>query len=163
VILCGCGRIGRPVAIVLEAANLPYIAIESDLVRFRAAREAGRRVLFGDATRIPVLVRTGVERARAVVVTFHESQASERVLRHASQRNRAAELIVSVPDESRATPLVEAGATVVFPENLAAGLALAGQVLRARGVPEDESARIIREARVELTPALGGYVGQPLS
>src|SRR4030088_1484128 len=35
VILCGCGRVGRPVSLVLEAAKAAYIAVEFDLTRFR--------------------------------------------------------------------------------------------------------------------------------
>jgi hypothetical protein len=34
IIVCGCGRVGRLVACVLEAAKMPYLAIEADLARF---------------------------------------------------------------------------------------------------------------------------------
>jgi CPA2 family monovalent cation:H+ antiporter-2 len=47
VILCGCGRVGRPVSLVLKATKVPYIAIEFDLIRFRRAKKAGHKVVFG--------------------------------------------------------------------------------------------------------------------
>src|ERR1700704_4695099 len=40
VVLCGCGRVGRPVSLVLQAANASYIAVESDLIRFRRAKKS---------------------------------------------------------------------------------------------------------------------------
>jgi CPA2 family monovalent cation:H+ antiporter-2 len=159
VILCGCGRVGRPVAVVLEVAGIPYIAIESDLDRFRRAKAAGHNVVFADASHSRILDRSGVERASAVVVTFKERQSVERVLRHARHRNAQAPLIVSAADDADLPALVEAGATVVFPEHLAAGLALAGQLLRLGGHSEEQTAHILTRARAQLTPALGGHVG----
>jgi CPA2 family monovalent cation:H+ antiporter-2 len=159
IVLCGCGRVGRPVAVVLELAGIPYIAIESDLERFRRAKAAGHNVVFADASHSRILDRAGIERASAVVVTFKKRQSVERVLRHARHRNAQAPLIVSAADDADIPALLEAGATVVFPEHLAAGLALAGQVLRLRGQSEEETARILTRARAEITPALGGHVG----
>src|SRR4030081_3378001 len=70
VILCGCGRVGRLVSLVLEAAKVPYIAVESDLMRFRRAKKSGHKVVFGVAGRKRVLEAAGVTRARIVVVTL---------------------------------------------------------------------------------------------
>jgi CPA2 family monovalent cation:H+ antiporter-2 len=159
VILCGCGRVGRPVAVVLELAGVPYIAIESDVDRFRRAKTAGHNVVFADASHSRILDRSGVERARAVVVTFNEWQSVQRVLRHARHRAAQVSLIVSAADDADVSALVEAGATVVFPEHLAAGLALAGQVLRLGGHSEEQTARILTQAREQIMPALGGHVG----
>jgi hypothetical protein len=50
-------------------------------------------------------------------------------------------------DPTDLSALVEAGATIVFPEHLAAGLALAGQVLRLRGHSEEQAASIVTSAR----------------
>src|SRR6267154_2943738 len=67
VILCGCGRVGRLVSLVLEAAKVPYIAVEADLIRFRRAKKSGHKVEFGDADRKRVLEAAGDNRARLVV------------------------------------------------------------------------------------------------
>jgi monovalent cation:H+ antiporter-2, CPA2 family len=69
----------RLVAAVLEAAGLPFVAIESDIVRFRAANRLGHRVVFGDPSRRRVLEPAGISRARVVVVTFGtDASASNR-------------------------------------------------------------------------------------
>src|SRR3981081_1728698 len=110
VILCGCGRVGRPVALVLEAAKASYVAIESDLVRFRRAKKSGHRVVFGDAGRKKILEAAGVARARLVVVTFDRRHAVERILHYAREKNIAAYSIESAADDQEILPLARAGA-----------------------------------------------------
>src|SRR5260370_8835684 len=133
VILCGCGRVGRLVSLVLEAAKVPYIAVESDLMRFRRAKKSGHKVVFGDAGRKRVLEAAGVTRARLVVVTFDRRHAVERILHYAREQNPAVSSIVSVPDDQEIISFVRAGASTVFPENLAAGLALSHPALSCSG------------------------------
>ena len=152
VILCGCGRIGRLVAVTLEAAKLPYIAIESDLTRFRESKRAGHNVVFGDASRPPTLHRSRVQRARLLVVTFDERRAVERLLHEARQHHPEIVSIVSAADDRELSGIVEAGATVVFAENLAAGLTLSDQVLLFSGLSQERAASIVSEVRVELNP-----------
>ena len=160
VILCGCGRVGRPVALVLEAAKAPYIAIESDLMRFRRAKQSGHKVVFGDAGRKRVMEAAGVARARLVVVTFDRRHLIERILHYVRQQNPTASSVVSAADDQGISSLALAGASTVFPENIAAGLALADQVLLVCGFSQDDAARIITAVRAELHPELRGRVGR---
>jgi monovalent cation:H+ antiporter-2, CPA2 family len=150
VILCGCGRVGRLVALVLEAAKISYLAIESDLTRFRETRRSGHNVIFGDGSRSRFLDRAGVEGAKLLVVTFDERQAVARLLHHARHRNPAIASIISAADDVALSELADAGATVVFPENLAAGLALADQALLLSGLSQEQAARVISEVRADL-------------
>jgi CPA2 family monovalent cation:H+ antiporter-2 len=159
VILCGCGRVGRLVSLVLEAAKVPYIAVESDLMRFRRAKKSGHNVVFGDAGRKRVLEAAGVARARIVVVTFDRRHVVERILHYAREQNPAVSSIVSAPDDQEILPLTRAGAGTVFPENFAAGLALADQVLLVCGFSQDNAANIVTTVRAELNPELRGRVG----
>jgi CPA2 family monovalent cation:H+ antiporter-2 len=160
VILCGCGRVGRPVSLVLEAAKAPYIAIESDLIRFRRSKKSGHKVVFGDAGRKRVLEAAGVARARLVVVTFDRRHTVERILHYSREQNPAVSTIVSAADDQEILPLARAGAGTVFPENIAAGLALADQVLLVCGFSQDDAANIITAIRAELHPELRGRVGR---
>ena len=160
VILCGCGRVGRLVSLVLEAAKVPYIAVESDLMRFRRAKKSGHKVVFGDAGRKRVLEAAGVTRARLVVVTFDRRHAVERILHYAREQNPAVSSIVSVADDQEIISFVRAGASTVFPENVAAGLALADQVLLVCGFSQDTAANIVTTVRAELNPELRGRVGR---
>jgi monovalent cation:H+ antiporter-2, CPA2 family len=159
VLLCGCGRVGHLVALVLEAAHVPYVAVESDLARFRWAKKLGHTVVFGDAGRKRVLEAAGASRASMVVITFDRLHAVERVLHNAHAENANILSIVSATDDREATALVNAGAGTVFPENFAAGLALADQVLLSYGFSQGDAAQVVIAVRAELSPALIGRVG----
>jgi CPA2 family monovalent cation:H+ antiporter-2 len=159
VLLCGCGRVGHLVALVLEAAKVPYITVESDLARFRRAKKLGHKVVFGDASRKRVLEAAGISRARMIVVTFDRRRAVERLLHNARQGNPSVSSIVSASDDQDVAALVTAGAGTVFPENFAAGLVLADQVLLSCGFSQDDAADIVTAVRAELNPELSGRVG----
>jgi CPA2 family monovalent cation:H+ antiporter-2 len=159
VLLCGCGRVGRLVAVVLEAAKVAYVAIESDLTTFREARHRGHNVVFGDASRRRILEAAGLDRARLLVVTFDRRSAVERLLHHTRQRNPSVPSIVSTADDRDMAALAMAGAAAVFPENLAAGLALAHQALLLTGFTQDDAAGVITKVRAELNPEPRGRVG----
>ena len=49
VLIAGFGRVGETVANMLEAADVPYIAIDADVDRVIRARRLGYRVFFGSA------------------------------------------------------------------------------------------------------------------
>jgi CPA2 family monovalent cation:H+ antiporter-2 len=159
VLLCGCGRVGRLVATALEAAKIPYIAIESDLARFKEAQKQGHMIVHGDAAHRRILSTAGLAKARLVVITFDRHAAVERILKFAREGEAAIPCVVSTTDERDMTSLVAAGATVVFPENLAAGLALADQSLLLCGLTQQEAGQIITTLRAELNPELRERVG----
>lgn len=159
VLLCGCGRVGRLVATALEAAKIPFIAIEADLARFKEAQRGGHATVHGDAAHGRILAAAGLAKARLVVITFDRHAAVERILKFAREQEAAVPCVVSTADDRDITSLVDAGATVVFPENLAAGLALADQSLLLCGLTQQEAGHIITTLRAELNPELRERVG----
>jgi CPA2 family monovalent cation:H+ antiporter-2 len=159
VILCGCGRIGGPVAAALEAAGLAYVAIEKDFARYRRARDQGYRVLFADAGRLGVLAGAGADRCRLIVLTFDSPRESGRILAKAKHAAPHVHRLASAPDEASSAELIAQGADVVFPENLAAGLGLADQALLLCGLDQEAAAHLITELRARLNPELGGCGG----
>lgn len=159
VLLLGCGRIGRQVAAVLEAAGVPYVALEIDPARYQLAVKRGHRVILADASRLRLLDAAGVARARLIIMTFSYHRLVERILHHARQVNPSVQSLVSAADEADLARLAQTGATAVFPENLAAGLALGNQALLLLGRAHEEAARVVTELRVLLNPELEGHLG----
>jgi CPA2 family monovalent cation:H+ antiporter-2 len=159
IILLGCGRVGRLVASVLDAARVPYLAIESDFQRFREAQRRGHRILLADGSRARVLRAPGLRNARLLVITFAHRRPLERALHHARHENQNLSALVSVEDDCRIDFAVRAGASVVYPENLAAGLGLGDQALLLFGLSQDEAAQAVASVRLALYPELGECVG----
>ncbi|MFL0585511.1 NAD-binding protein [Sphingomonas olei] len=156
VVLAGCGPVGRLVATALEDCGVRYVAIERDPDRLRQAQAQGHNVVFGDATRRGILRAAGADRATAVVALLNSRQRLEHLIHEVRSLDAGLPVIVSTRDASALEPLVRAGATHVFPENLAAGLALATQTLITLGVPARDAVERIRALRVELNPELAG-------
>jgi monovalent cation:H+ antiporter-2, CPA2 family len=150
VILCGCGRVGRLVATVLESAKIPYIAIEMDLHRFRAARRQGHEVVFADARHHRILEAAGLDRALLVAITFDQLSTVERILHRVRTLEPTPASLVSTADDLDIARFLQLDATAVFPENLAAGLALADRALLLCGKTEDDAARIVNTVRAGL-------------
>jgi monovalent cation:H+ antiporter-2, CPA2 family len=77
----------------------------------------------------------------------------------ARQENPTVSSIVSATDDQDVATLATAGAGTIFPENFAAGLTLADQVLLSCGFSQDDAAAFVTAVRAELNPELIGRVG----
>jgi CPA2 family monovalent cation:H+ antiporter-2 len=147
VILCGFGRVGQNVARVLESHNFEYIALDLDPARIRAARQVGDPVIFGDSADDEMLMRAGLERASAVVISFADPGTSIGILRSIRALRREVPILVRTQDDSRLNELREAGATDVVPETLEASLMLVSQVLMLLNVPVVKVVRTVSDIR----------------
>jgi K+:H+ antiporter len=70
VVICGYGILGQRVAARLDAAAIPFVAIEHDGRSFRQSRDKGAPVHFGNAVSRQFLERIGIDRARAVFIAM---------------------------------------------------------------------------------------------
>ena len=147
VILCGFGRVGQNVARVLESHNFEYIALDLDPARIRAARHAGDPVMFGDSTDEEMLIRSGLERASAVIITFADPSTSIAILRSIRRLRQDVPVLVRTADDARLEELRAAGASEVVPETFEASLMLVSQALILLNVPVVKVVRTVSEIR----------------
>jgi voltage-gated potassium channel len=66
-LVCGFGRVGRQVVRDLRAAGASYVVIDHDPASLEVAAAAGVPWLEGDASDDELLLRAGIERARALI------------------------------------------------------------------------------------------------
>jgi CPA2 family monovalent cation:H+ antiporter-2 len=157
VILCGYGRSGQNLARILEAEGVPFIALDEDPKRVKEAAAAGDNVVFGDCTRAEVLTAAGINRARAVVISFAHTPTALQVMATARNLRPSAPIIVRTLDESDLDRLMEAGAMEVVPEVLEGALMLGSQTLLMAGVPLGSVLKRIRTMRELRYSTLRGY------
>ncbi|MCS6787497.1 MAG: cation:proton antiporter [Thiobacillaceae bacterium] len=157
VILCGYGRTGQSLARLLEAEDVPYIALDHDPKRVAAAAAAGENVVFGESTRLEVLLAAGLRRAKAVVITFAHTRAALHTIAAVQSVKPELPIIVRTVDETDLDQLRAAGATEVVPEVMEGALMLGSQTLLMAGVPLARVLRRIRATREERYAALRGY------
>lgn len=157
VIVCGYGRSGQNLSRFLEQEGIPFIALDVDPHRVKAAAVAGESVVYGDAGRREVLMAAGLNRAKAVVVTYADVKSSMRVLHHVHELHPELPVIVRTLDDTDLEKLRDAGATEVVPEVLEGSLMLASHTLMLLGVPFTRVFKRVRQVREQRYSLLRGY------
>ncbi|MFA5122485.1 cation:proton antiporter [Zavarzinia sp.] len=133
VLIAGFGRVGRTVAEVMMANDLPYVALDVSTQAVAAARKAGYDAYYGDC-RLPAVLRSvGIARASLVVIALDNVPASLATLQAVRQLVPDMPVIARAHDLTSARNLHGAGATEVVPEAIEASLQLAGSALRHHG------------------------------
>jgi CPA2 family monovalent cation:H+ antiporter-2 len=151
VIIGGFGRVGETVARVLDAEQIPYVAIDLNADLVAAKRNDGREIFYGDAGRREILERIGGPAARAFVVTPDKPEAAELMVRAIREQWPQAPIYARGLDADHAVRLLRTGASFVVPEALEGSLQLAGRVLEELGLPDDAvDARIDQERDAEM-------------
>jgi CPA2 family monovalent cation:H+ antiporter-2 len=157
IIVCGYGRSGQNLARMLEAEDIPYVAIESDPQRVREASADGSSVAYGDSSRREALVSAGLAKARAVAITFANTPIALKILHHVHQERPGLPVIVRTVDDTEIDKLMAAGATEVIPEVLEGSLMLASSSLLVLGVPLNRVLKRIRAVREERYDLFRGF------
>ncbi len=158
VIIVGFGRIGQNIATLLHEDQFDYLALDLDAQRVRHARDAGFRVVYGDASRTAILETARVAEALALVITHDQLEAARRTVHLARQMNPRLTILVRTRDDSHMDELLEAGATEVLPEGLEASLMLGAQLLLLLGRPESEVNERLAEIRAERYHLLRSFI-----
>lgn len=156
VIICGFGRIGQNLASFLKEEGFSYVALDLDPVLIRSAWEAGEQVFFGDGRKGEILRAAGIERARALVVTFYDHHLSEQIVRNARKESAHIMIVVRTHHDHHLEELEAAGANDVVPESLEASMMLAAHALRHLGVARDEIRALIDKSRLDRYRRLRG-------
>jgi CPA2 family monovalent cation:H+ antiporter-2 len=154
VLVVGYGRVGRLVGDMLDRHDLPWIAIDRDPGFVQQGRRNGHRVYFGDASRVELLERCGLDHARAVVVTMDSPEAAEAVVATARGHRPDLTIVARARDARHAARLYELGATDAVPETIEASLQLSEAVLVDIGVPMGLVIASIHERRDEYRKVL---------
>lgn len=157
VIICGYGRSGQYLARFLIQENIPFIALDVDPARIKEAATAEENVVYGDAGRRVVLQAAGIERAKALVVSYADNPSAMKVLHVVQEHWPTVPVIVRTVDDSNMEKFVNAGAAEVVPEVLEGSLMLASHALVLLGVPLSRVVKRIRQFREERYQLFRGF------
>lgn len=149
VIIAGFGRVGRRIAMLLDQQQVPFVALDIDVAKVTAARQAGVRAFVGDAGRADILVRLHTGAAQALVVTTDDADAAERAVAGIRMDYPSLPIFARARDAEHAQRLAELRATGVVEETVESSLQLAGRVLGATGVPGDAIDQILAQHRAD--------------
>jgi len=147
VVVIGYGRVGQLLGQVFTQQRVPYVAVEHDVERVARLRANGAPIYYGNAGRPDLLHKLGLDRSACLVVTMDQPAAAMRVVQNARKQYPALPIYARSHDEQHAQELREAGATMVVPETLEAGLLLTSFALAALGLPDGDVHAIVAAER----------------
>ncbi|RMH19225.1 MAG: potassium transporter [Gammaproteobacteria bacterium] len=164
VVICGYGWTGQGVGRFLEQEGIEFIALDLDPSRVREARNAGENVVYGDPTRGPVIEASGLDRARAMIITHTNTYASLRTLTKARAIREDLPILVRTRDESDLDRLMQAGATEVIADTVEVSMMLASHLFLLLGGDLDTILKRTGYLHQERYRLLTGYYpGQALA
>ena len=147
VIIAGFGRVGRRVSRILQAGNIPYLAIDSNADRVLDGRQEGFSVFYGDASQVDVLKAAGAGQASVLVCTLDQAVPAVRLVNILRQHHPGIAIHARGRDWQHCEQLLKAGATIAISETLEASLQLGGAVLSTMGFTEEDATALIESLR----------------
>ena len=154
VILAGFGRVGQTVAAMLEAHDIPYVAIDRDADRVARKSRAGKPVYWGNITQPALLRQLGVDCARALVVTMDNRTAVDEAVTAARALRPDLLIVARARDAAHAAHLYHIGVSDAVPETMEASLQLSEAVLVDIGIPMGPVIASIHEQRAAFQAAI---------
>lgn len=130
VVLVGYGRVGRRIAVELEANDIPYVVAEQNRELVEKLREAGIAAVWGDAAEPAVLVQAHIARARVLVVATPDAMNVRQMMEIARTLNPAIETVIRSHNEDEARLLTQETAATVFLGEQQLAQAMARDVVR---------------------------------
>ena len=149
VIVIGYGRVGALVSEMLERHEIEHISTDSNPRLVTRERESGRKIYWGDATRVDFLRACGLAEARAIVLTMNSPRAIEIIVALVRRERPDITIVARARDAHHATVLYGLGATDAIPETIEASLQLSEAVLVDIGIPMGFVIASIHEKRDE--------------
>ena len=146
VIVAGFGRYGQVVTRVLNGLRIRATLIDHDPNQIELVRRFGTKAYYGDATRMDVLERAGIARARLLVVAIDDEAAALRLVRDVRMRLPGLKIIARAHSRSDAFEYLELGVPAVR-ETFASALDAAELALRALDFGPMAARRVVTRFR----------------
>jgi voltage-gated potassium channel len=119
VIICGFGRNGQQAAKTLRAHKIDFVVVEKNDEAMKHHKQDDPSLIYlaGDATEDDLLLRAGVEKAQAVLITLPEDADNVFIVLSARSLNPDVHIISRASHQSATAKLYKAGANnVVMPD-----------------------------------------------
>jgi glutathione-regulated potassium-efflux system ancillary protein KefC/glutathione-regulated potassium-efflux system protein KefB len=140
-IVAGFGRFGQIVGRALDANGFLTATLDSSIEQIGLLRRFGRRVYYGDATRLDLLRSAGAEQAKLLVVAIDDRDQALKLVEEAREAFPHLHILARAYDRRHAYELLGKGAHHVERETFEAALNTATQALRALGYRAHQAER----------------------
>lgn len=149
VIVCGFGRVGQIVCQMLDANNVPYLAIDLDVNAVMMGREMGFNVAYGDTTNRDVLADFGLKprRVKAVVVALDNANTARKCILTIKSIAPRIKIFARARNLADSQMLMREGVAAALPETIESSFMLGYNVLSHVGVSDDKINDLVCDMR----------------
>lgn len=141
VIVAGFGRFGQIAARLLMANDFRVVTLDSSVGQIDLLRKFGRKVHYGDATRLDLLRQAGAEQARLLIVAIDDADKALELVEMAREAFPNLMVLARAYDRPHAYDLYRKGAHDVERETFEGGLAIGRRALQRLGFSERRAQR----------------------
>jgi CPA2 family monovalent cation:H+ antiporter-2 len=139
VIIAGFGRFGQITGRILAANGIAFTAMDKDAEHIEFVRRFGNKVYFGDATRIDLLKKAGIEEARVLLVAIDHSEEITALVKLVQHEFPKVKIIARARHRMHAVELAKLGVSYFVREMFDSALAASKEVLKAYGYSQSEA------------------------
>lgn len=149
VIVCGFGRVGQTVCQMLDAQDIPYIAIDLDVNAVMMGREQGFNVVYGDATNTDVLRDFGLHprRIKSVVVALDNATTARKSILTIKSIAPRIKIFARARNLADSKILIAEGVDVAMPETIESSFFIGYSVLSHIGVNDNDIQDLLDDMR----------------
>lgn len=141
VIVAGFGRFGQIAARLLLLNGFNVVTLDSSVEQIDLLRKFGRKVYYGDASRLDLLRSAGAARARLLIVAVDDPDKTVEIVETARAAFPNLAILARAWDRRHAYQLVRSGADEVEREVFEGGLAVGRRALQRLGFSERRATR----------------------
>jgi CPA2 family monovalent cation:H+ antiporter-2 len=147
IVIAGYGRVGQNIAQGLYNAGIPYLIIDIDPGRVSDARASGRPRMYGDASNIHVLSRAGLDKTKALVITYPDPMAVVTTAKLALAINPKLNILARVHRRKEANELKKLGVVELISPEYEASYRFIKRLLRMMDLQSEDRKRILKLIR----------------
>lgn len=149
VIVCGFGRVGQTVCQMLDAQDIPYVAIDLDVNAVMMGREQGFNVVYGDATSTDVLRDFGLHpcKIKSVVVALDNATTARKTILTIKSIAPRIKIFARARNLADSKILIAEGVDVAMPETIESSFFIGYSVLSHVGVHENDIHALLDDMR----------------
>lgn len=139
VIIAGFGRFGQITGRILAANGIPFTAMDKDAEHIEFVRQFGNKVYFGDATRLDLLKKSGIEEARVLLVAIDNAEEITELVKLVQHEFPKVKVIARARNRMHAIDLSKLGVSYFIREMFDSALSASKEVLKAYGYTEGQA------------------------
>ena len=148
VIIVGHGRFGQSVSQIMQAAGRSVTLIDIDPKTIEVASEFGRKVFYGDGTRIDLLHRAGAEKACAIFFCIDDHGLDAEALTPVRETFPSTKIFARAFDRQQALALMRDSDIYMVREVFESSVRMSIDALKSLGTGNDNIKKIITEFRL---------------